>query len=99
MSFEKLRNLFNKALEPSDNQESILEKASNFIASTRRSVPENTTSDFDEYLQALPQSDIKILLTRKHRSSRTASLKPQLVKKCYENVPNEYFDPNHGVET
>ena len=37
MSFERLRNYISKALEPSDNQESVLDRAASFIASTRKS--------------------------------------------------------------
>jgi hypothetical protein len=32
------------------------------------------------------------------RSGRTASLKPQLVKQCYENVPALYFDAAYVVK-
>jgi hypothetical protein len=32
------------------------------------------------------------------RSSRTASLKPQMVKLCYENVPAVYFEGGYTVK-
>lgn len=40
---------------------------------------------------------MRLLRTHK-RSSRTASLKPQLVKNCYQNVPALYFDPTYEVK-
>jgi hypothetical protein len=53
MSFDKLKSIFSRTLNTSD-EDSILSQASNFISSSRKSLPENSISEFESYLQGLP---------------------------------------------
>lgn len=81
MSFDKLKNLFSRTFEK--EEDSLLTQAQNFISSSRRTIVENPTAEFETYLQGLPTEQLKQLRTAKPRSQRTASLRPQLVKRCY----------------
>lgn len=81
MSFDKIKNLFSRASEPKE-ENSFLAQAQNFISSARRPAIENPTAEFEAYLRALPLDELRTLRNQK-RSSRTASLRPQMVRRCY----------------
>ena len=54
-----------------------------------------STNEFDEYLESIPKNYKKA--KPKATSTGSTSLKPQLLKRCYENVDKKYFDPNFTI--
>lgn len=98
MSFDKLKNLFTRTFDSKD-EDSLLTHASNFINSSRRSITENPLAEFESYLASISFEDFKNVKQSVNRSNRTASLRPQLVKKCYDNVPKTYFDKGYEINS
>lgn len=70
---------------------SFLDRAANIINSNRRTVPDNPLEEFEPYLDSLPWKDIKAINNRNPKPKKTATLRPDLVIKCYQNVPKLYF--------
>ena len=57
---------------------------------------ELTTQEFEPYLSSIP-SDYRKTRFSGIMGGSTVSLKPQLVKKCYESIEKEYFDYHFSI--
>lgn len=96
MFSDRLRNLFKRTTDPNED-ESIFDRAANIINSNRRTTIENPLSDFDSYLSLMPWEELKLIINRKPRPKKTATLRPELVARCYRSVPKLYFDPHYRM--
>jgi len=58
-------------------------------------LPIVSTSEFDDYLASIPPIR---RLTKKTKSHSSSSLKPELLKRCFEIVEKEFFDENYKID-
>lgn len=75
MFTDKLKNFFARSSN-NNEEENFFDRAVNMINSHRRTTIENPIAEFEDYLHALPSSDLQKIKNHKPKPRKIATLRP-----------------------
>ena len=97
MSFEKFKFWRSSTEGSAKSEESFIGQAQNMMNIYLKKTEPNI-EEFEEYLAKVPHTYRRNRTSNISKGTNSSSIKPQLLKKCYESVSKQYFDPNFAIQ-